>query len=74
MSSHRKTTTARYSPSLSHHCGYSCVLRLANKKGHLRAVRKLREAVASRVVDMYWRGDEVHDMQVRDIVHEKALI
>ena len=58
-SMHRRSSTVRYNPTMPHHCGYSCVLKLKGENMHVKKVKGLRTQVALRLEEHYWRGDEM---------------
>ena len=70
---HQRSTTLQYSPTIPHHCGYACVLKVSALHVQARTVRKLRERVAHEIVEKYWRGDTIYDIDVREIVTERGL-
>ena len=67
---HRRSSTVAYSPTIPHHCGYSCVLKLKGENMSLKKVKSLRAQVAMRLEDHYWRGDEICGLDVREVVRE----
>ena len=65
---HRRSSTVARNPTIPHHCGYSCVLKLKGENVSIKKLKSLRAQVATKLEDHYWKGDEICGLDVREVV------